>query len=74
MSDNIATDTKLNRLPPMERLRDGKRRMNRQGPDPRKKEEKGERISALDADFEEKEASPESSGERSSGKIVDIVI
>jgi hypothetical protein len=74
MGDDIATDTKLNRLPPMEKLREGKGRVNRQGPFPKKKEGTRGRGFAFDGDVEEEEGSPDSSEGRSTGKILDVVI
>ena len=74
MTDDIATDTKLTRLPPTEKMRDGRGRMSRPGPYRKKREEKRGQISTFDADVEEESASPDSSEERSSGKILDILI
>jgi hypothetical protein len=76
MTDDIRFYAKLDGLPPAEKLRDSKGRVVREEFPPKKREgkRKEEATTDTDIDTQKEEGTVDSSEERQSGKIVDIVI
>ncbi len=74
MSDDIGILSKLDRLPPMEKLGDSKKGMNRQDVPKKSKKKKREEESVPDSPQKEMKEDVDSSEKEPSGKIIDIVI
>ena len=73
MGDEIGIYSKLDRLPPTEKLGDSKKGMNRQDV-PKKRKKKKEEESLPDFPQGEKKEEVDSSEKEPSGKIIDIII
>jgi len=74
MSDDIRLYAKMDGLPPTDKLRDSKGRVEQRELPLKKREGKRKQKLTADIDREEEEVPIGSSEEKHSGKIVDIVI
>jgi hypothetical protein len=74
MSSDIGFYAKMDGLPPTEKLRDSKGRVLREELPPQKRKGKRKQEVTADIDAEEEDGAIDSSEEKSSGKIVDIII
>jgi len=74
MSNDFSLYAKMDGLPPTEKLRDSKGRVVREELPPKKRERKRKQEVTTDIDAEEEEKTIDSSDEKHSGKIVDIII
>jgi len=74
MTDDFWFTTKLDRLPPTEKLTDPKERVVRREIPSKKKGKKGEQEIPVEVNQEKEEGTEDSSKDKPSGKIVDIVI
>jgi hypothetical protein len=74
MSNDIGLYAKMDGLPPTEKLRDSKGRVIREELPPKKRQGKRKQEVTAGIDTEEEEGAVDSSEEKHSGKIVDIII
>jgi len=74
MSDDIGIHSKLDRLPPTEKLGDSKKGMNRTDLPKKSKRKKREEESLPDSPQKEGKEDVDPSEKEPSGKIIDIVI
>jgi hypothetical protein len=75
MSDDVGIHSKFDRLPPLEKLGDSKKGMNRQDAPRKRKKKKGEEEQpTAESSQKEKQENVDSSEREPSGKIIDIVI
>jgi len=74
MADDFWFTTKLDRLPPTEKLTDPKERVVRQEIPSKKRRKKGGQEITAEVNQDKEEGREDSSKDKPSGKIVDIVI
>jgi len=75
MSEDVGIHSKFDRLPPLEKLGDSKKGLNRQDvPRKRKKKKEEEGPPVAESSQKEKQENVDSSEREPSGKIIDIVI
>jgi hypothetical protein len=74
MSNDFSLYAKMDGLPPTEKLRDSKGKVVREELPPQKRKGKRKQEVTADIDAEEEEGTIDSSEEKHSGKIVDIII